>query len=94
MNRDKQIEEMKKLQDRLIKGSCTEYNTVTSMYLVEASKAIGILLEDYQKASEVAREVLGLVRNAWETTYYEREFEERLSNLEKKYESEGEKNER
>lgn len=52
MSREKQIEEMEKLQDRLIKRSFTEYNTVTSMYLVEAAKAIGTLLEGYRKQSE------------------------------------------
>jgi hypothetical protein len=52
MSREKQIEEMEKLQDRLIKRSCTEYNTVTSMYLVEAAKAVGTLLEGYRKQRE------------------------------------------
>ena len=35
--------------------------------------------------SEVAREIFSAIQNAWETTYYESEFEERLAKLEKKY---------
>ena len=38
----------------------------------------------YAKA-EAAREIFEAVRNAWETTYYDQEFRERLDNLEKKY---------
>ena len=47
-----QIEKMEKLQDRLIKRSCSEYNVRNSMLLVEASRAIGDLLEAYRKQSE------------------------------------------
>ena len=49
MSREKQIEEMEKLQDRLIKRSCSEYNTVTSMYLSEAARVIGTLIQGYRK---------------------------------------------
>ena len=44
----------------------------------------------YRKASDVAREILALVWDAYQTTHYDAEFEERFDNIAKKYESEGE----
>ena len=51
-----QIEKIEKLQDRLIKRSCTEYNTASSMYLAEAAKAIGTFLEGYRKQKWISVE--------------------------------------
>lgn len=39
----------------------------------------------YRKASDVAREVLALVWDAYQTTHYDAEFEERLDRIEEKY---------
>lgn len=49
---NEQIKEMEKLQDELIKRSCTEFNNKTSMLLTSAAKAVGLLLETYRKQSE------------------------------------------
>lgn len=43
----------------------------------------------YRKASEVAREVLALIWDAFQSTHYDAEFEERFAKIEKKY-TEGE----
>lgn len=43
-NEKQAIEEMAKLQDNLIKRSCTEFNLRTSLLLTEAANAIGTLL--------------------------------------------------
>lgn len=37
-----------------------------------------------QAKQKVARELIKEIRNAWETTYYEQEFEEKLDNIEKR----------
>ena len=34
---------------------------------------------------ETAREIFKAIKNAWETTYYEREFEERIDSLAKQF---------
>ena len=59
MTNDKieKMKELQELQDKLIERSRIESNTVTSMYLVEAAKAIGVMLEDYRKAFEFEKEV-------------------------------------
>jgi hypothetical protein len=47
------FEEMAKLQARLIKRSCTEYNLTTSMLLTEAARAIGELIACGSQQSDV-----------------------------------------
>ena len=96
---DKQIEEMAKLiQNGEISRNrgdldCTEFPTdiVIKVGLQRLAGAKALYNAGYRKASDVAREILALVWDAYQTTHYDAEFEERLDNIEKKYESEGDK---
>lgn len=48
--------------------------------------ALALRGKGYRKSTDVAREILALVWDAYQTTHYDAEFEERLDNIEKKYE--------
>lgn len=59
---------------------CTQYEICKALFE-----------KGYRKASDVAREILALIWDAYQTTHYDSEFEERFDRISKKYESEGKK---
>jgi hypothetical protein len=60
-------------------------NTAISCYETAIEIAEELTAKGYRKASEVAREVLALVWDAYQTTHYDAEFEERLDRIKEKY---------
>lgn len=85
MNRE--IEDMAKTLCGQKEHSCAECDSCDLCeFWLEASI---LYANGYRKATDVAREILALVWDAYQTTHYDAEFEERLDNIEKKYESEG-----
>lgn len=95
MSRDKQIddlaEEIRKTKEYLTDRCGNTYGE-RRVGVSHSERIAEHLLEvGYRKASDVAREILALVWDAYQTTHYDAEFEERLDEIEKKYESEGEK---
>ena len=72
-----QREEIKKLEKALRKSLPSYCQVISEEKAIELGKEYG--------RREVAREIFAAIENAWSTTYYESEFEERLAELEKKY---------
>lgn len=84
MNSDQQIEEMANacyeamLKARETLGSMNE--GAPKWYAKE------LYAKGYRKASEIARNIIRDVRDAWATSFTESEFLEMLKDIEKKYE--------
>lgn len=80
-------DEMRKIANEMQEAISTEYK---KRVLADERELEAVLRENgWRKASEVAREVLALVWDAYQTTHYDAEFEERLDRIEEKY-TEGE----
>ena len=52
MMSNEEIAKCVQLQDELIKRSCTEFNTKTSMLLMSAARVIGLLVEEVKPKVE------------------------------------------
>jgi hypothetical protein len=87
MNRDKQMNEMRHLADEMGKAISTEYE---KRVLADERKLEAVLIENgWRKASEVAREIFGMLREDLKGEVDMEYLERLLTIYEKKY-TEGE----
>ena len=86
MSRDNPIEAIVRDVDRAIRANYA-WDILNNGYVVSSADNIAqeLYYAGYRKASEVAREVLSLVWDAYNSTHYDAEFEEMLDEIEKKY---------